>query len=430
MVIRKLPLEGIRIIDLTHVWSGPHCVRLLADMGAEAIKVESQNRLDPSRGLPAGEPPPGRYADGNPGDRPYERTANLHQNNRNKYSITIDLSKEEGVELFKKVAAISDIVIDNFSLGVMERFGLGYTALKKIKPDIIVMSMPAFGDSGPESHFRAYGITQEPLSGIQGLSGYIGGPPMKTGVQIGDPLNGVHAAGALLAALWYRRRTGKGQFIDFSQLESPIAAIGDVMMDYFMNKRIPARMGNRHPVMAPHGCYRCLGEDKWVTIAVSSDQQWPALCQVLGRQELANDSRFADIISRAENQDELDPIITEWTSRRGHLQAMIELQGAGIAAGAVLNTEEIARDPQFKARGYFKTFTHIEVGRRNTDGMAWKLSKTPGRIRRPAPCFGEHNEYVFGQLLGISEKEIKELEERGITGKVPLEALRDGVLPR
>jgi benzylsuccinate CoA-transferase BbsF subunit len=285
-----------------------------------------------------------------------------------------------------------------------------------------MVSMPAMGMTGPEKDYVGYGVTIEQLAGLVSITGYLGDVPMKSGINYGDPIAGIAAAGYLMAALSYRQRTGKGQLVDISQREATACLIGDVIMDYSMNKRIQTPIGNRHSSMVPHGCYRCQGEDMWVTIAVGSDAEWQALCQVMGKPELARDERFADVLSRHRNQDELDVIIEEWTKEHDHYEVMHSLQEVGVMAGAVLNPQEVVEDPHLQARGFYEDVTHPEAGTFCYAGPSWKLSKTPGSIRKPAPCLGEHNDYVYKEILGMSEQEVAELAEEGIISNIPIEA--------
>ncbi|MDP2952234.1 MAG: CoA transferase, partial [Chloroflexota bacterium] len=338
----------------------------------------------------------------------------FNQQQRNRYGITLDLAMEKGKEVYKKLAKISDILVENFSARVMINLGLGYSVLSQINPGLIMISMSGFGMTGPESGYRSYGSTLEQLTGIAMTMGYPDGLPMQTGIFYPDPTAGTLAAGAVIAALHQRRRTGKGIFIEMSQREATLRLLGDGLMEYQMNKRTPPRLGNRDRAMAPHGCYRCQGEDSWIAIAVRNDEEWKALCQVMGKPELADDERFADVLSRHQNHDELDSIIEEWTKGHDHNAAMHLLQKAGVPAGALLNAREVLYDPQLNDRGYFEKITHPEAGDLTLVGMAWKLSKSPGSIRKPAPCLGEHNHYVLGELLGMSEEGIEELEKERV----------------
>lgn len=421
MAVAKLPLAGIRVLDLTQLWAGPHAIKLLGDMGAQVIKVESRTRYDPSRG-PIDRTDAEVLEPAGVGTMPFNQSAWYHQNHRNQLGITLDLVSPVGVALVKRLAAVSDVVADNFRKGTLRRMGLDYEALKAVRPDIIALSMPGFGLSGPWSSFAAYGVTMEGLVGLYALTGYPDAGPLKSGGNIPDPLNAVHAAGAILSALWYRRRTGKGQLIDFSHHESLGSLLGDRYMEYSMNGRNSPRLGNRHTSKSPQGCYRCLGEDCWIAISVASDAEWARLCQVMGQPELAHDVRFADCTARWQNQDALDQIVDGWTSQFEHYDLMRELQSKGIMAAAVADTAEVCRDPQLGERNFFEPVLRPGTGRLAAlPGMVWKLSKTPGSIRTPAPLLGEHNAIVLGDILGLPSSEIEGLEQAGIIGTMPAE---------
>ncbi len=435
----RLALEGIRVIDMGVAWAGPHCTGLLADMGAEVIKVEATNRPDLRGGArvrpaPAPTPAPGAgaapapapaagmgmYPNNDPGQRPWNRSGMFNQQQRNRLGITLDLTNDKAKEVYKKLVKISDILVENFSARVMINFGLGYSVLSQINPGLIMISMSGFGMTGPESGYRSYGSTLEQLTGIASTMGYPDGPPMPTGIFYPDPTAGTLGAGTVIAALHQRRKTGKGVFIEMSQREATLRVLGDGLLGYQMNKRTPPRIGNRDLAMAPHGCYRCQEEDSWIAIAVRNDEEWWALCQAMDKPELADDERFADILSRHQNHDELDAIIEEWTKKHDHIAAMHLLQDAGVPAGALLNAREAFYDPDLNDRGVFEKITHPEAGDLTLVGMAWKLSKSPGSIRKPAPCLGEHNHYVLGELLGLSDAEIEELEKEHVIGYEPV----------
>ena len=412
----ELALQNIRVIDATQVAAGPVATGILAQFGAEVIHVESPKRLDITRsqGLPASLQDP--HAE------PWNQGPVFNYVNANKLGITIDLTTSEGCELFKALTRISDVVVDNYRPGVMKGFGLGYEELSEVNPSIIVVSMPIFGSTGPEAQYRGYGIGVEMIAGATHLTGYQEGPPMKSGIHHGDAVEAAHAAAATLVALWYRRRTGKGQHIDSASNEANIGIVGEHILDFLMNDRVRPRMGNRHHSMAPHGCYRCQGEDKWLTIAVASDQEWQRLCDVMGCPDLTADARFSTAIARKINEDALDEIINRWTEPLDHYTAARVLQAAGIAAAPVLDTSEIVEDPHFKERGFVQTVVHKKAGEVPVEPVRVRLSKTPGSNRVAAPCFGEHNEYVFNVLLGMSAEEIASLEQKGIVGATPLPA--------
>jgi crotonobetainyl-CoA:carnitine CoA-transferase CaiB-like acyl-CoA transferase len=414
-------LEGVRVLDLTRVWSGPIAARLLADMGAQVIQVTGRVTL-------AGVIPPPEvakilavYPDDDPGERPYDRNSMGNDFNRNKLDITLELNTPEGVDIFKKLVKISDIVLENFSPRVMPNFGLDYPILKEINPRIILCSMPGFGLTGPLRDWVSYGTNLDPASGLASLMGYSGEEAHMSGNAYPDPVAGLHAASALLTALYYQRRTGRGQHIDLSQCESATTLIGESVLGYTLNGKIPERMGNRHPAHAPQGCYPCQGEDKWVAIAVSSDQEWAALDELMGNPDWFEDEKFADQKSRRENQDALDELISAWTSQRDHIEAMRELQTAGVPAGAVLDAAELTADEHLQARDFFWEIDHPDVGPKIYAGQPFKMSGTPLTLRGPAPCLGQHNEYVLRELLGYSEAEITRLKEEGRIGTEPFE---------
>ena len=416
-------LAGVRIIDLSQVFAGPYATKLLADMGAEVIRIECAARSGRGGALPRMQPGGdfgASFPNGDTGESSYNRFAYYNEVNRNKYAITLDLSKPRGVELFKRLVAISDVVVENFSPRVMRNFGLDYDALRDINPQIIMISISGYGQNGPYRDCVAYGEGIEAMCGMSKLTAYHDGAPLKPGVAYADATAGLHAAFAVMAALRYRRVKGVGQYIDLSMREALTPLLGEAIMDYAMNGRIPEPMGNRHAQMAPHGCYRAKGSDKWITIAVSSDEEWRELCRVMGSPQWSRDKRLADAAGRLAHRDELDRLLEQWTVNYGHIELADMLQSYGIKAGAVLDAAELAADTHLMQRGFFKKLEHPEAGTHIVPGVSWKMSRTPGRIERPAPCFGEHNHYVFGELLGMSDAEIEQLAQEGVTAQEPL----------
>ena len=412
----KLPLHGVRVLDLTMAWAGPYGTRLLADMGAEVIKIESVDNWDVLRALNGQRPDV---------DRVWDKSGYFNGLNRNKYGCALDLAKPAGRDLFLRLTEISDVVIDNFRAEVMDNFGLAYDTLSAVNDRIIAVSMPGHGKTGPERDFVTYGTTIEALSGLAHLSGYEGGPPHKTGIAYPDPLAGIAAAAAVALALWDRRRTGRGQFIELAQRENMISVVGEFVVGFSLNGREPPRRGNRHTSMAPHGCYPCQGEDQLLTIACENDAQFAAICEVIGRQELVRDERFADVVGRYRNQDALDEIISTWTRERPKQDAAGALQAVGVPAMPVVTVPEILDDDQLRARSFFEPVSHAVAGAWEIEGPHWRMSETPAHIRIPAPAFGEHNDYVFDELLGLSEDEVAGLEAEGITGTTPNRAVHE-----
>lgn len=411
----KFPLEGLRILDLSFVFSGPFATRILADMGAEVIKIESAVRSGRGGTNPQ---PDAIYPDNDPGERPYNRSAFYNELNRNKFAITLDLSKKEGKEVFKKLVKISDVVLENFSPRVMKNFGLDYSVLREINPKLIMVSISGYGATGPYRNYVSYGPGIEAMTGLSQLTGYKDGPPMRLGVALADAVAGFHAAYATLLALRWRRLTGEGQHIDISLREPLTCFLAEAILDYTMNGRKGGQMGNCHPRFL-QGCYRCKGEDNWVAISVTSDEEWKGLCQAFGNPFWTEKEKFAEMESRLENQDEIDELIEDWTGRYEAYEAMHILQKNGVRAGAVLKVSEMLKDPHFRERGFFESVSHPEAGTHLQPGMPWKFSRTSGKIRRPAPCFGEHNEYIFKELLGMSDEEIAKLKWEGIVSEEP-----------
>lgn len=399
------PLEDIRVADFTWVWAGPTCTMQLAHMGAEVIRMESMRRVCVLRMLPP-------WLDGQIG---INRSGYFNQYNQGKRGITLDISSPDGREIAKKIVAISDVAAENFAGGISDRLGLGYKDLSKVKSDLVMISMSGYGQTGPESSYVSYGPAQVPLSGMSQLTGYRElDQPMHVGMSYGDPNAGLHAAFAVIAALFHREKTGEGQYIDMSQWESTMAVVGDGFMEYAMNGRQPPRDGNRVDEMAPHGVFLCEGEDRWVSIACGSDEEWRSLCEAMERPELADDPRFATLADRKANEDVLEALIMEWTIPRDPFEITKTLQAVGVAAFPPLVNRELAEDPHLNARDFFVEKEHPEVGVRKHLGIPWKLSDTPCEVKRAAPVMGQDNDYVFGELLGMSGQQIKDLVERQV----------------
>jgi crotonobetainyl-CoA:carnitine CoA-transferase CaiB-like acyl-CoA transferase len=406
----KLPLLGIRVLDLTMSWAGPYATRLLADMGAEVIKIEAARHWDLLRSYTGQAPTV---------ERVWDRSPYFNHYNRNKYGCSLDLMTERGRELFLELAKTADVVIENYRAEAMENLGLQYEVLREVNPQLIVVSMPGHGKDGPESGFVAYGTNVEQLAGLAHLTGYEGGTPHKSGISYGDPMAGIATAGAVALALWDRRRTGFGQYIEVAQRENLIGAIGEFIVGYSMNGREPMRAGNGDSSMAPHGCYPCSGEDQWLTLACEDDAQFAALCSVIGRPEIVENERFADVVSRQRNRGVLDEIVGEWTLTQDKHAAAEALQAAGVPAMPVLTVQDVFADDHLRERGFFESVSHAVAGEWEMEGPHWRMSETPGHVRMPPPSFAEHNRWVFGELLGLSDAEMAALEADGVTGAVP-----------
>jgi len=414
-----MPLKNYRVLDLSRIWAGPYCTKLFADMGAEIIKMESLSVYDshrgpvsPARGIAA-------YPDAEPGEEPWNRNGWFNCLHMSKYGVTLELTKPEGKQVFERLVSISDVVIENFRQGSLERLGYTYEELRKHRPDLIYVSMPAFGNTGPWKGYLGYGIGQEQLSGMAHMTGYRGEGPMKSGINHGDPITGSHAAGVLMAALRHRRKTGKGMFIDVSQQESSVALMGPEVLAYQMTGQEPERLGNRSSWYAPANSYPCAGEDRWVTIAVTNNDQWGGLARTMGAPSMAEDLRFATADKRQENQDELDAVISEWTVGQEASEITNQLQNAGVPSGPVLRGPDLLEDRHYTDRGTFVTVDHSQVGPKQYPGIPWKMSGTPGAVRWPSPTLGQHNRDVYGELLGLTGTEIDQLEKTGIIGTKP-----------
>jgi benzylsuccinate CoA-transferase BbsF subunit len=399
--MQKLPLEGIRIMDFGQMWAGPHVTEWLAVMGAEVIKIETRVRLDFMRMV--GTPPGLRDKAPNAGSA----FACL---NFGKKSITLNMNQPKALELARKLVKLCDVVAENFGGPVLERWGLGYSELKKLKPDIILYSGSGYGRTGPHKERPSYAEIVEAFDGSTSVNGYPGGGPNTVGVAPWtDGTQAMHGAFAILAALYHRSKTGEGQYIDAAMIEGSANFLGELVMDYIMNGRIGERIGNRDKVMAPHGCYHCQGEDEWVAIAVSNDEEWKAFCNAIGNPEWTKKKKFSDELGRWKNQDELDKYVEEWTRKHHHYEAMEILQRAGVTAGASLSVQGLAEDVHLKEREFFIETEHPVMGKLRLAGLPWRLSNAPKGNYHYAPLLGEHNDYVFGELLGLSQEEITQL---------------------
>ncbi len=389
MVSNQSILHNIRILDFTWVLAGPYATRLLADFGAEVIKVQpllsTENDDVFSRG--------------------YYNTWN-----RNKLGITLNLGKPEGIELVRKLVSICDIVAENFAPRVMANWGLDYENLKKIKPDIIMVSLSLMGQTGPWKDYSGYGPSVHAFSGMTHLTSFPGRAPTGPGFSYADHIAGLYASLALLGALEHRRQTGEGQYIDISEVEAMASLLGGAILDYSMNGEEPEPAGNNSKDAAPHDVYPCKGK-RWCAIAVFTDAEWRGFKRALGNPEWAEDKKFATLSGRVENKVKLDRHVRAWTRKHTAAEVMTKLQEDGVAAGVVQNAADLAGDPQLRERGFFVDRPEIA---KLVDASPIKLSETPAEYRRPAPTPGRDNAYVYGKLLGMSETEMAELSEKGI----------------
>lgn len=402
----RLPLEGIRVADFGWILAVPHGTAWLAVMGAEVIKIESMQRPDLIRLL------------GHPPDKPMDIDGSPYFNTLNfgKKSLTLNLGHPKGVALAKEIIRRSDVVTENFTVGNMKKWGLSYEELCQLTPDLIMLSGTPLGQFGPESRCVGWGPHTQAYAGMCHLTGYPGGAPSGLGGTWPDFMIGVVMAYAVMSALHYRRRTGKGQYIDLAMAEVVMSMLPEAFADYNMSGRDRGRRGNRDDLMVPHNVYRCAGNDQWAAIAVNNEEEWHTLCQTLGHAEWMTDSRFVDQQSRKKHEDVLDTLIEAWTAQRSPIEVMHTLQAAGVAATPVYNTEGLCTDPQFQHRCYTVPIDHPVTGTIPAAGIPGAYSALPQEVLRytPAPRLGQHNEEILGGLLGLSAAEIARLKEERV----------------
>ena len=420
------PLQGIRVLDLSRVFAMPYAGAYLADMGAEVIKIDTHHSqfVDTTRTLN------GPYPDNQPGDNYWERGGTFQTLNRGKRSLTLDLRVPDSISIIKDLIQISDIFLENFTPRVLARFGLDYPTLKNIKPDLIMVSNTGYGHNGPFSNFGAMATALEPTHGTGAFTGYLdstydgnsieGTVPNKIANSYTDFLASWTAQLAILGSLIHRTKTGQGSWVDLAMYQVGTSFMGEGLLDYTFNQTRSRRIGNRHEYFAPHGCFPCKGKDEWVVLAIRNDEEWKFFCNLLGKDNLAQDNRFKDPVSRHSNQDDLDPFIKEWTRQYKQTQVMEILQNNGIPCGAVLNALGMLSDPNFRARGFFESVEHSPetgLGKREYVSRGWHLESSDVTIRGQAPQMGEANDYVLRDILGLEESDISHLDEKEAIGK-------------
>ncbi len=393
----RKPLHGIRVLDFTWMLAGPYATRIFADFGAEVIKVQSNKTArGPESNL----------------------TGFFNAWNRNKRSITLDLSHPEAREMALKITAISDVVIENFSPRVMANWGLTYEKLKEVKPDLIMLSMSAMGQEGPWKDYVAFAPTLHALSGMTHLTSFENKGPIGLGYAYADVVAGLYAAVGVLAALEYRDRTGQGQYIDLSGYETICTLMGPSLLDTSINDKEVLPSGNcpDHIAAAPYGCYPCSGTDRWCVIAVSNEREWESLCRVLDHPGWTKEARFTTLAKRKENRKELDDLLTKWTIQHTAEEVVSLLQEAGISSGVVQNAEDLSRDPQLTAREFFVQLEHPVLGKTSSSRSPIRFEQDSTVDWKAAPLLGEDNRYVFLELLGLTESELSSYAEKGIVG--------------
>ncbi|MGD9891761.1 MAG: CaiB/BaiF CoA transferase family protein, partial [Dehalococcoidia bacterium] len=412
-------------------WAGPHVTQLLAEWGAEEIRVEPVTRIQPStrwaerrstrameeergrHGIAAG----GGYPNFDPGDRPWDRNSGFNSHARNKRSMACDVMTAEGREQFLQLVACSDVVVENNVPDTIDKAGIIYDDLVRVKPDLIMLRMPAFGLSGPYRGYRAYGTHLEGLIGHHQVRGYPDGTPDEGGdVYTADAAAGVQGALAVLFALYHRQQTGQGQQIELAQAENFLPMLGELILDWTMNRHDPSPWGNRHRSHAPHNVYPCRGEDQWIAIDIGTDAEFAALCRTLDLPNLIDDLRFADAAFRWTNQSDLDPLIAAQTRACDKFDLTRRLQAAGVAAGPLQTAAERFACPQLRSRSFFEELENDAVGRHPYPGLIWRMARTPNRLRRAPVTLGQDNDYVYRDLLGMTAEEYEGRRTAGTIG--------------
>lgn len=392
-----LALSGIRVLDFTWIHAGPSATRILSDQGAEVIKVESNNALS---------------VVGGPASATARGLGQRHNWNAGKLSISLNMKTPQGIDIARRLAAVSDVVAENFSGRVMPSWGLDYQSIRAINPNVIMLSMSGFGRTGPWKDRVSYGQTLQAWSGFTQLTGFPDTDPSGPASAYSDAVGGMAGAQAVLLALLHRSRTGRGQWLDVSQFESLSSLLETLVLDMSANgsHAISERTGNRQPHAggAPHGAYRCQGDDRWVAITVFTDEEWHAFRNAMGQPSWSDDPRFATAVSRWQNADALDDLVESWTIQHSPEDVMTLLQSAGVAAGVVQTGADLSRDPQLQERKFFRQVPDHQGEYRTIESAPYKLSRTPGSVTRGAPAFAADMTYVLRELLGMSDEEVED----------------------
>jgi crotonobetainyl-CoA:carnitine CoA-transferase CaiB-like acyl-CoA transferase len=401
-----LPLCGVRVADFSWIVAGPQATRILADLGAEVIRIENEGHLDSMRLSQSSNP-----------NRPTVNGSGFFSNfNRNKLGITANLHHPAGREAVERLISVSDVVVENFSAGVFDRLGFAWERLQALNPRIIYLSLSGFGHSGRDASYVTWGPTAQAVSGATAISGLPDREPAGWGYSYLDHTAGYFGAIALLMALYRRDQTGEGQYIDLSQVETGMVLGGVAMLDYQVNDRHSERIGNhaRYPAIAPHNTYPCNGEDRWIAVAVESDAQWLALCTVLGSDALENAPAYATNLGRLADQERLDARIAQETRRFDARELMYLLQARGVPAGTVQNArDKLEFDPQLAARGFYPTAPHPELGDHRFEGLPMRFSRARWQVRRGAPLLGEDTQRLLADLLGYDDAVLAEMVAEG-----------------
>ena len=392
MTKNKGPLSDIRILDLTRVWAGPLATRILADFGAEVIKI-SDPRV------------------------PIDRAGGTNNKlNRNKPNLALRLDHDSGRDAFLELVKTADVVVENFRPRVMNNFDLTYQNLREVRPDIVMCSMPGFGTTGKYANYPAFGPSVEAMTGIPSMMGYEGGPPRTSALAYPDPVSALNSVAGIMTALNHRRRSGQGQFIDLALIEGPICQIGEFIVTHSRTGIQPPRVGNSHPEHAPYGVYPAKGEDEWIAICVMSDSEWGEICGLMGRPELADSEEFSNSSARRRNAEILDAIVAEWTRQQDGAELAATLQAMDIAAGRAAKNYQLLADPHLNARGFFVEIEEPDMGTKVYPGQAIAMSGMDRSSWIHAARLGEHTEEILSELLGMSDTRISQMEKSETIG--------------
>jgi CoA:oxalate CoA-transferase len=397
-------LEGIRILDLTRIYAGPYCSMLFADMGAEVIKIEP-----PEGELIRDNPPMVEQGKGGPHDR--SRSGYFLGLNRNKYGITLNLKHPKALKIFKDLVKIADIVLENYAPGVMKRLGIDYPVLKGINPRIILCSISGFGQTGPYSERMAFDVISQAMSGLMSITGHPGNPPTRVGTSLGDVNAAVHAAFAVMTALWHREKTGKGQQVDVSMLETMVAILEGGIVRWTIGKELLTPIGSMNPHEAPMAAFKC--RDGYIIIATVGDEHWQRFCRAVHRPDWAADPGLQTKAQRWAKKHVLQEEIEKMTTRYTVKEVGEMMDKERVANSPILNIQQVVEDPHLKDRGYFVEVEHPVIGKAKIPGVPFKMSETPGAVERPSPLVGEHNELILGKYLKMGREEVKKLREEG-----------------
>jgi crotonobetainyl-CoA:carnitine CoA-transferase CaiB-like acyl-CoA transferase len=398
-------LEGIRILDLTRILAGPYCSMLFADLGAEVIKIEP-----PEGEMIRDNPPRVETGKGGPHDR--SRSAYFLSLNRNKYGITLNLKHPQAVDIFKKLVKDADVVLENYAPGVMKRLGIDYPVLKEVNPRIIMCSISGFGQWGPYSQKMAFDIVAQAMSGLMSVTGYPDNPPTKVGTSLGDINAAVHAAFAIMAALWYRERTGEGQYIDISMQEAMVSIMEGAVVRWSVGKELLGPIGSHNTNESPMAAYRC--KDGYIIIGTVGNEHFERFCRAIGKPEWTQDPQYATKGLRWTKKWELAKEIEKITTQYTVKELEKKLDRERVATSPILNMQQVVEDPHLNARGYFLEVEHPIIGKAKISGFPFKFSETPGQIDRTSPLVGEHNEFILGKYLGLGKEEVGRLKKEGV----------------